>query len=137
MTAWVRLDRVRDGFATAVSEDAGSDSAFALQYVPSGAWALSARQHPGAVPGPTRTGPVDAPCRRPRHPTGRLTLYVDGESPRARSRTRGSRGRSARRRAGPVRGEEGRFLARRVDAVRAYGGALTDEGIRRAYQSGH
>ena len=74
VTAWVRLDRVPDGFATAVSEDAGSDSAFALQYVPSGAWAMSAgstralsRTHPYGAGGPTWPAsvtprPAGSPC---------------------------------------------------------------------------
>ena len=56
VTAWVRLDRAPDGFATAVSEDGGPDSALALQYAPTGRWAL-------AVPGGVRALSENPPVR--------------------------------------------------------------------------
>jgi hypothetical protein len=78
VAAWVRLDRVPAGFATAVSQDGGPDSDFALQYVPSGHWSMS---------GPdTRALSEDPPVRGQwTHlagvrdaTTGQWVLYVDG-----------------------------------------------------------
>jgi Concanavalin A-like lectin/glucanases superfamily len=138
VTAWVRLDRVPDGFATAVSEDAGADSAFALQYAPSGAWAMSA--------GGTRALSHDPPVRGQwTHlagvrdtSTGQLTLYVDGVKqnsvpyalqPAATGSFAVGRGLSG--------GRKVDFLPGSIDGVHAYEGVLTDEEIRSVYQSGH
>jgi hypothetical protein len=137
VTAWVRLDRVPDGFATAVSEDGGPDSVLALQYVPSGRWAV-------AVPGNVRALSENPPVRgRWTHlagvrdtSTGQLTLYVDGER-QGSVPYPGRPGRAARSRSGagwPP--EEGAVLPGAVDTVRVYAGALTPEEVRSAYQSG-
>jgi hypothetical protein len=78
VAAWVRLDRVPAGFATAVSQDGGADSAFALQYVPSGHWSMS---------GPAARALSDDPPVRGQWThlagvrdasTGQWVLYVDG-----------------------------------------------------------
>ncbi len=138
VTAWVRLDRVPDGFATAVSEDGGPDSVFALQYVPSRRWAVT-------VPGNVRAVSEDPPVRgRWTHlagvrdaGTGQLTLYVDGAA-QGSVRYAGQPGQS-----GPLaigrglsNGAKVQFLPGGVDGVRVYGGALTAEEVRSAYQSG-
>ena len=138
VTAWVRLDRVPDGFAPAVSEDGGPDSVLALQYLPSRRWAV-------AVPGNVRAVSENPPVRgRWTHlagvrdsSTGQLTLYVDGaaqgSAPYA-GRPGGSgplvvgRGRS--------NGAAVQFFPGAVDGVRVYGGALTADEVRTAYQSG-
>jgi hypothetical protein len=139
VTAWVRLDRFPDGFATAVSEDGGADSALALQYVPTQRWAVG-------VPGGIRVRSEDPPVRgRWTHlagvrdtMTGQLTLYVDGVA-------QGSvpyAGRPGE--GGPLavgRGLSGgtkvQFFPGAVDDVRVYAGALTAEEVRAAYQSGN
>jgi concanavalin A-like lectin/glucanase superfamily protein len=78
VAAWVRLDRVPAGFATAVSQDGGPDSAFALQYVPSGHWSMS---------GPAARALSDDPPVRGQWThlagvrdasTGQWVLYIDG-----------------------------------------------------------
>ena len=138
VTAWVRLDRVPDGFATAVSEDGGPDSVLALQYVPSGRWAV-------AVPGNVRALSKNPPVRgRWTHlagvrdsSTGQLTLYVDGVA-QGSVPYPGRPGRS-----GPLavgrglsNGTKAQFFPGAVDSVRVYGGALTADEVRSAYQSG-
>jgi concanavalin A-like lectin/glucanase superfamily protein len=137
VAAWVRLDRVPEGFATAVSQDGGPDSDFALQYVPSGHWSMS---RPAA-----RALSLDPPVRgRWTHlagvrdaSTGEITLYVDGvEQASVPSRpgttTAGpfavGRGRSA--------GKATAFFPGAVDSVHVYAGALRDEDVRKLYQSG-
>jgi hypothetical protein len=138
VTAWVRLDRYPDGFATAVSEDGGPDSVLALQYVPTKRWALG-------VPGGVRVLSADPPVRgRWTHlagvrdaQAGRLTFYVDGTE-QGSVPYAGMPGE-----AGPLavgRGLSGghkvQFFPGAVDDLRAYGGALTAEEVRSAYQSG-
>jgi Concanavalin A-like lectin/glucanases superfamily len=138
VTAWVRLDRFPDGFGTAVSEDGGADSALALQYVPSRRWALG-------VPGNVRVLSQDPPVRGRwtqlagvrDSTTGQLTLYVDGVA-QGSVRYAGRPGA-----AGPLavgrglsNGAKVQFFPGAVDSVRAYGGALTAEEVRAAYQSG-
>lgn len=92
VAAWVRLDRVPDGFATAVSQDGGPDSAFALQYVPSGHWSMS---------GPDQRALSEDPPVRGRWThlvgvrdatAGQWVLYVDGvrQAPVATSPPAGS-----------------------------------------------
>jgi hypothetical protein len=138
VTAWVRLDRYPDGFGTAVSEDGGPDSVLALQYVPTKRWAL-------AVPGGVRVLSANPPVRgrwtqlagvRDAQ-AGRLTLYVDGAeqasmpyagTPRAAGPLAIGRGLSG--------GQKVQFFPGAVDDVQAYGGALTAEEVRSAYQSG-
>jgi hypothetical protein len=138
VTAWVRLDRVPDGFATAVSEDGGPDSVLALQYVPSRRWAVS-------VPGNVRALSDNPPVRgRWTHlagvrdtDTGQLTLYVDGAA-QGSVPYAGQPGQS-----GPLAigrglssGAKVQFFPGAVDGVRVYGGALTADEVRSAYQSG-
>ena len=138
VSAWVRLDRVPDGFATAVSEDGGPDSVLALQYVPSGRWAV-------AVPGNVRALSENPPVRgRWTHlagvrdtSTGQLTLYVDGERQGAvpYPGRPGASGPLAVGR-GLASGKKAQFFPGAVDTVRVYAGALTAEEVRSAYQSG-
>jgi hypothetical protein len=138
VSAWVRLDRVPDGFATAVSEDGGPDSVLALQYVPSGRWAVS-------VPGNVRALSENPPVRgRWTHlagvrdtSTGQLTLYVDGERQGAvpYPGRPGASGPLAVGR-GLASGKKAQFFPGAVDTVRVYAGALTAEEVRSAYQSG-
>jgi Concanavalin A-like lectin/glucanases superfamily len=138
VTAWVRLDRVPDGFASAVSEDGGPDSVLALQYAPTGHWAV-------AVPGNVRALSDNPPVRgRWTHlagvrdtSTGQLTLYVDGTA-QGSVPYPGRPGQS-----GPLavgrglsNGAKVQFFPGAVDSVRVYGGALTPEEVRSAYQSG-
>jgi len=138
ITAWVRLDRVPDGFATAVSEDGGQDSVLALQYAPSRHWAV-------AVPGNIRALSENPPVRgRWTHlagvrdtSTGQLTLYVDGVA-QGSVPYQGRPGQS-----GPLavgrglsNGAKVQFFPGAVDSVRVYAGALTPDEVRSAYQSG-
>lgn len=137
VAAWVRLDRVPAGFATAVSQDGGPDSDFALQYVPSGHWSMS---------GPAARALSDDPPVRGQWThlagvrdasTGEITLYVDGvkqaSAPSQRPTTTAGplavgRGRSA--------GRATAFFPGAVDSVHVYAGALRDEDVRALYQSG-
>ena len=138
VTAWVRLDRVPDGFATAVSEDGGPDSVFALQYAPTGHWAV-------AVPGNVRVLSQYPPVRgRWTHlagvrdtSTGQLMLYVDGERQGSvpYPDRPGQSGPLAIGR-GLANGTKVQFFPGAVDTVRVYAGALTPQEVRSAYQSG-
>jgi len=138
VSAWVRLDRFPAGFATAVSEDGGADSALTLQYVPTQRWAVG-------VPGGVRAVSADPPVLDGwtqlagvrDATTGRLTLYVDGVAQGSVPYAGGSG------EAGPLAvgrgladGKKAQFFPGAVDGVRAYGGALTAEEVRSAYQSG-
>jgi Concanavalin A-like lectin/glucanases superfamily len=137
VTAWVRLDRFPDGFATAVSEDGGPDSVLALQYVPSRRWAAG-------VPG-VRALSENPPARgRWTHlaavrdtSTGQLTLYVDGlaQGSVPYAGVPGQGGPLAIGR-GLSNGMKVQFFPGAVDGVRVYGGALTADEVRSAYQSG-
>ena len=137
VTAWARLDRFPDGFATVVSEDGGADSALALQYVPSQRWALG-------VPGGTRVRSEDPPVRgRWTHlagvrdaMTGRLTLYVDGVAQGSVPYPGRPEGGLLAVGRGLSGGRKVQFFPGAVDSVRAYGVALTAEEVRAAYQSG-
>ena len=143
VSAWVRLDSMPTGFATAVSQDGGVDSAFFLQYVPSSnRWSMSGL-NPGGVgvralstvaPEVGRwtllTGVRDIP-------NGRLILYVDGA--RQSSTLYAQRPMSS----GPLAIGRGLFGNRQVDffpgavdGLRVYGGALTPEEVRTVYDSG-
>jgi Concanavalin A-like lectin/glucanases superfamily len=138
VTAWVRLDRYPDGFGTAVSEDGGPDSVLALQYVPTKRWALG-------VPGGVRVLSQNPPVRgrwtqlagvRDAQ-AGRLTFYVDGTEQGSvpYAGTPGEAGPLAVGR-GLSGGQKVQFFPGAVDGVTAYGGALTAEEVRSAYQSG-
>ena len=138
VTAWVRLDRVPDGFATAVSEDGGPDSVLALQYVPTQRWAVG-------VPGNVRALSENPPVRgRWTHlagvrdtSTGKLTLYVDGVAQGSvpYAGRPGDSGPLAVGR-GLSNGAKVQFFPGAVDSVRVYPGALTAQEVRTAYQSG-
>lgn len=156
VAAWVRLDRVPDGFATAVSQDGGRDDAFALQYVPSGHWAMSGPDGRALSGDPPVRGQWTQLAGVRDGTSGQLTLYVDGVrqappaassppagtdspssssspgSPAAGSAAGGplvvGRGRSA--------GRATAFFPGAVDNVRVYQGALRDEDVQRLYQSG-
>ncbi len=78
VAAWVRLDRVPDGFATAVSQDGGADSAFALQYVPSGHWAMSGPDERALSEDPPVRGQWTHLAGVRDAATGQWVLYVDG-----------------------------------------------------------
>jgi hypothetical protein len=78
VAAWVRLDRVPDGFATAVSQDGGRDSAFALQYVPSGHWAMSGLAGRALSEDPPVRGTWTHLAGVRDATTGQWVLYVDG-----------------------------------------------------------
>ena len=83
VSAWVRLDRLPAGFATAASQDAGPVSAFYLQYAgPDRRWALSAVAPDGSAA--VRSLGAPARARRWYHLVGvrdagsrTLQLYVD------------------------------------------------------------
>jgi hypothetical protein len=138
VTAWVRLDRFPAGFATAVSEDGGADSALALQYVPIKRWAVG-------VLGNTQAVSEDPPVRGRwtqlagvrDTTTGQLTLYVDGVAqgsvPYAGRPGEGGPLAVGR---GLSNGAKVQFFPGAVDGVRAYAGALTADEVRAAYQSG-
>lgn len=79
VAAWVRLDRVPDGFATAVSQDGGRDSAFALQYVPSGHWAISGPDGRALSEDPPVRGTWTHLAGVRDATTGQWVLYVDGK----------------------------------------------------------
>jgi hypothetical protein len=138
VTAWVRLDRYPDGFATAVSEDGGPDSVLTLQYLPTRRWAVG-------VPGGVRVPSTDPPVRGRwtqlagvrDAKAGTLTLYVDGtlQGSVPYAGTPGQSGPLAVGR-GLSGGRKVQFFPGAVDGVRAYGGALTAEEARSAYQSG-
>ena len=138
VTAWVRLDRYPDGFATAVSQDGGPDSVLALQYVPTRRWAVG-------VPGNVRVLSENPPVpRRWTHlagvrdaGTGQLTLYVDGIAQgTVRYAGRPGEGGPLAVGCGRSNGARVQFFPGAVDGVRVYGGALTAEEVRSAYQSG-
>lgn len=78
VAAWVRLDRVPDGFATAVSQDGGRDSAFSLQYVPSGHWAMGGPGGRALSEDPPVRGTWTHLAGVRDASTGQWTLYVDG-----------------------------------------------------------
>ena len=134
----MRLDRVPDGFATAVSEDGGPDSVLALQYVPTGRWAV-------AVPGGVRALSENPPVRgRWTHLAGvrdtstrQLTLYVDGVA-RGSVPYQGGPGQSGPLAVGRglANGKKVQFFPGAVDGIRVYAGALTPDEVRSAYQSG-
>lgn len=78
VAAWVRLDRVPDGFATAVSQDGGADSAFALQYVPSGHWSMSGPDQRALSEDPPVRGQWTHLAGVRDATSGEWVLYVDG-----------------------------------------------------------
>ncbi|HST64294.1 MAG TPA: LamG domain-containing protein [Mycobacteriales bacterium] len=155
VAAWVRLDRVPAGFATAVSQDGGPDSAFALQYVPSGAWAMSGPSGRALSAYPPVRGQWTHLAGVRDGAAGTWTLYVDGArtdstpTPSAgsgsavSSPTSTSSGPTPAGPAGPLAIGRGRsngtataFFPGAVDSVRVYQGALREEDVLKLYQSG-
>ncbi|HEY6748628.1 MAG TPA: LamG domain-containing protein [Mycobacteriales bacterium] len=102
VAAWVRLDRVPDGFATAVSQDGGRDSAFALQYVPSGQWAMGGPGGRALSEDPPVRGTWTHLAGVRDATTGQWVLYVDGRRQVPAAPSPGSGSASAPAPSGPA-----------------------------------
>lgn len=165
VAAWVRLDLVPDGFATAVSQDGGQDSAFALQYVPTGRWAMSGPDGRAVSEDPPVRGQWTHLAGVRDATTGQWGLYVDGirqpapatDSPAASGSAGPGPSGSPSTAAGPSlttssaapvvegplavgrgrsAGRATAFFPGAVDSVHVYAGALRDEDVQALYQSG-
>ncbi|MEV5703798.1 LamG-like jellyroll fold domain-containing protein [Actinoallomurus sp. NPDC052274] len=137
VSAWVKLDR-RGGFATAVSQDGDTNSAFYLQY--SGAddrFAFSFAGVRALAPTAPETGRWYHLVGVRDAATGSLTLYVDGQKAGSAAACLGDRstGHTVIGR-GRYGGNPVDYWTGAIDQVHVFDRALSADDVAKLYQSG-